>query len=176
MKQKKVVLLIAHDGYQQVEYGVTREILASENIEVITASDEAGVAFAKDSSSTTVDITVQQILPMEIDGLFLVGGPGALTCLDTETVHHLLQNMMALNKPYGAICIATRILATAQVLGGKHATGWNEDHKLEALYKSHAVTYLPEPVVIDHMVVTATGPDAAQAFAQAILKVLGAPH
>ncbi len=172
MKQKKVVLLIAHDGYQQVEYGVTLEILASENIHVITASDEAGVAFAKDSSSTNVDITVQQILPMEIDGLFLIGGPGALTCLDTEPVHQLLQNMMALNKPYGAICIATRILAFAQVLGGKKATGWNEDHELEALYKRSAATYVHEPVVIDHNLVTATGPEAAQAFAQAILKVL----
>ena len=39
---KKVILLIAHEGYQQIEYGVTREILASNNVTIITASDEAG--------------------------------------------------------------------------------------------------------------------------------------
>ncbi len=172
--KKNVVLLVAHEGYQQIEYGVTREILASTtNVTVLTASDEAGTAIAKDSSSSVVDLTVEQIKPTEIDGLFLIGGPGALQCLDTPQVHTLLEQLMALQKPYGAICISSRILAAAGVLGGKKATGWNEDHKLEGIYKKHGVTYVKEPVVIDGNVVTATGPEAAQSFAQAILKVIG---
>lgn len=172
--KKNVVLLIAHEGYQQIEYGLPREILASTtNINVITASDEAGTAIAKDSSSSTVDMTVEQIKPTEIDGLFLIGGPGALDCLNTPQVHTLLQQMMALEKPYGAICISSRILAQAGVLGKKKATGWNGDNKLEGIFKKHGVTYVHQPVVIDGKVVTAEGPDAAQSFAQAIVKVLG---
>jgi putative intracellular protease/amidase len=172
MNKKKVVLVVAHEGYQQIEYGVTREILASENVEVLTASDQAGVAQAKDSSSTTVDLTIAQINPTQIDGLFLIGGPGALECLDKPEVHTLLQQMMALKKPYGSICISSRILAHAEVLAGKKATGWDGDGALEDIFKNHAVTYVKEPAVTDGIVVTATGPDAAQAFAQAILKVL----
>jgi protease I len=172
MTKKKIVLLIAHEGYQQIEYGVTREILASENVEVLTASDEAGVAIAKDSSSTTVDLTIDQINPTHIDGLFLIGGPGALEYLNTPYVHTLLQQMMALKKPYGSICISSRILAQAQVLANKRATGWDDDGKLEEIFKSHGVMYERHPSVIDGLVVTATGPEAAQAFAQGILKVL----
>ncbi len=172
--KKNIILLIAHEGYQQVEYGVTREILASEsNIHLITASDEAGTALAKDCSSSVVDITVEQIKPTECDGLFIIGGPGALACLDTKPVHALLEQMMALGKPYGAICISSRILAAAGVLGGKKATGWDDDKKLAGIFKKHGVTYVEQPVVVDGTVVTATGPEAAQSFAQAILKVVG---
>lgn len=173
MNKKKVVLLIAHEGYQQVEYGVTHEILASENIHVITASNQSGTAIAKDLSSTVVDLTVEQINAMHIDGLFIIGGPGALDCLDTHAVHTLLQQMMALKKPYGAICIAPRILVNANVLAGKKATGWDEDNNLAKIFASHDVVYEHHPVVIDGNVVTAIGPEAAQAFAQAILKVVG---
>ncbi len=172
MHRKKVVLLIAHEGYQQVEYGIPREILASENIDVITASDQSGTATAKDSSTTVVDLTIEQLNAMQIDGLFIIGGPGALDCLDTPAVHSLLQQLMALKKPYGAICISTRILAHAEVLAGKKATGWDEDDELTKIFASHDVIYEKHPVVIDGNVITATGPDAAQAFAQAILKVV----
>ncbi len=172
MNKKKVVLLIAHEGYQQVEYGIPREILASENIDVITASDQSGTATAKDHSTTIVDMTIEQINPMLIDGLFIIGGPGALECLDKPAVHALLQQMKALNKPFGAICVSPRILANAEVLAGKKATGWDDDNKLAAFFKSHDVIYENHHVVIDRNIVTATGPEAAQSFAQAILKVL----
>ncbi|MBA2307564.1 DJ-1/PfpI family protein [Candidatus Dependentiae bacterium] len=172
MTQPTIILLVAHEGYQQIEYGVTAEILKSSNVKVLTASDQDGYATAKDSSSTTVDLTVNHINPTLYDGLFLIGGPGALEWLNTPIVHDLLEQMMALKKPYGAICISSRILAEANVLGGKKATGWDDDNALEDIFKAHAVIYEKQPVVTDGNVVTAVGPTAAQGFAQAILQVL----
>lgn len=173
MNPKTIVLVIAHDGYQPIEYGVTREILASnKNVKILTASDKSGVATATDSSSTTIDLTIPEIQPTQIDALFLIGGAGALTWLDTPELHALLQQMMTLNKPYGSICISSRILAQAGVLGGKKATGWDGDDKLEGIFKTHAVTYIKEPVVVDGSIVTAVGPKAAERFAQKILHVL----
>ncbi|MBA3751324.1 DJ-1/PfpI family protein [Candidatus Dependentiae bacterium] len=179
MAKHTIVLLIAHEGYQQIEYGVTAEILKSENVQVITASNQLGYATAKDTSSTSIDMTIDQINPTLYDGLFIIGGPGALDSLNTPLVHGLLEQMMALDKPYGAICISSRILAQAHVLAGKKATGWDEDGALEEIFKDHGVIYSKEPVVTDGKVVTATGPDAAQEFAQAILQVLSkqsSPH
>ena len=49
-----------------------------------------------------------------------------------------------------------------QCLRWKKATGWNEDGKLESIFKKYAVTYVKEPVVIDDNVVTAEGPNAAK--------------
>lgn len=172
MDKKTVVLVIAHEGYQPIEYGVTREVLINKGIQVITASDEAGTAIAKDSSSTHVDVTIDKINPEKIDGLFLIGGSGALTYLNTEPVHTLLQEMMALEKPYGSICISSRILAQANVLGGRNATGWNDDHELEDIFRNYAVTYIQKPVVIDGNVITAVGPQAAHGFGEAIAKLV----
>lgn len=173
MKQKKIVLLIADKDYQPIEYGVTKEIL-SENpsLEILTACNKPGKAVATDSSTTQVDLTINQLNPHDIDGLFIIGGSGALEALDIPAVHTLLQEMMALNKLYGSICIASRILAKAGVLGGKRATGWDGDNNLSDIFLEHAVTYTKEPVTTDGLVVTATGPQAAEKFAQSINKIV----
>ncbi len=173
MELKKIVLLVAHDGYQPIEYGVTKEILShNPAITVLTASNKPGEATAADESTTTVDLTVQEINPKEIDGLFLIGGPGALEGLDTPDVYALLQEMMSLDKPFGSICISSRILAKAGVLGGKKATGWDGDDELNGIFSEHAVTYTREPVTTDGTIVTATDPKAAERFGQSIIKVL----
>ncbi len=169
---KTIVLLVASDGYQPVEYGVTKDVLLQQNINVLTASDKPGTATAKDGSTTTVDLTIDRINPQTIDGLFIIGGPGALTWLDTPEVHKILQELMALSKPYGSICISSRILAKAGVLGSKKATGWDGDDKLNGIFEEHAVTYVREPSVVDGHIVTATDPASAESFGRNILKVI----
>jgi len=172
MEKKTIVLLIAHEGYQPVEYGVTKEILSTnKSFIILTASNKPGHATATDSSTTPVDITLDKLDPEKIDGLFLIGGSGALAALDTQAVHTLLQEMMGLEKPYGAICVSPRILAKAGVLGGKRATGWDGDHQLAENFKEYAVIYTHEPVTQDGQVVTASGPQATQHFAWKIEKI-----
>lgn len=169
---KNIVLIIAHQGYQQTEYNIPKKILTDAGIKIITASDEPGVATAKDSSTTSVDITIDQLNPADYDGFFLIGGPGALDCLDNATMHTLLQDIAKLKKLYGAICISPRILAKAGVLAHKKATGWDDDNKLEPIFNHHKVIYTRQPTVVDGNIITATGPSAAEEFAQAILAAL----
>lgn len=169
---QKVLLIIASDGYQPVEYGTPKQILEESGILVVTASDKSGIATASDGSSTTVNITLPQVNPTDYDGIFFVGGPGALEHLDNQESNRILNEMMVLQKPYGAICVSPRILAKANVLTGKQATGWNDDHELETLFANNNVTYVPEPVVTDGVVITASGPAAAAEFGRAIVKLL----
>jgi protease I len=169
---KKIGLIVASNGYQPVEYGVPQEMLATDGFKVITISDRAGVALAKDSSTTIVDITVDQVNVVDFDGIFAIGGPGALECLDTPRVHDIFKQMQILKKAYGAICISPRILAHAGVLAGKQATGWDDDNKLSEIFSKHGVQLTNQPVVVDGNVITATGPQAAQEFAIAIVKIL----
>lgn len=173
MEPKKIVILIAHEGYQPIEYGVTKEVLAQNPaIAVLTASNKPGEATATDGSKTVVDLTVDKIDPKTIDGLFLVGGSGALEALDNPQVYALLQEMKTLKKPFGSICISSRILAKAGVLGGKKATGWDGDDKLNGIFNEHAVTYTRKPVTTNGLIVTATDPRAAEKFGQSIIHVL----
>ena len=169
---KTVALLIAHQGYQAIEYGVTKDILIKQGLKVLTISNKPGIATAHDSSTTDVDLPLEKINLDIIEALFLIGGSGALDCLDTENVYHLLQEVHSLGIPYGSICIASRILAKAGVLGGKRATGWDGDNKLDQIFQEHAVIYVKKPVVVDGTIVTATGPQAAQEFAEEIVTVL----
>lgn len=160
---KKIVLVIASNCYQPIEYGVPKEILRKEGAIIITASDKPSGALASDNSTTPVDITLDALVPEKYDGIFFVGGPGALECLDNSISYHIISQAKKHNIPYGAICISTRILAKGYGLQNKRATGWNEDLALKVLYPSFGVTLVERhPVVIDELVVTAVGPSAAK--------------
>lgn len=169
---KKIAFVVASIGYQPVEYGVPYQILDSDGIKILTVSDKAGVAQAKDSSTTVVDLTLEQLNPVDFDGVYVIGGPGAMLYLNTPRMHDILRQMQILKKSYGAICISPRILAQAGVLKEKNATGWNDDNNLAQIFKQHDVNYVHQDVVVDGNIVTATGPGAAQEFALAILKIM----
>lgn len=169
-----VILVVAHTDYQPVEYGVTYDILASNTIQVATVSNKPGVATATDGSTTVVNNTLDEINPINYQGLFIIGGKGALEHLNIPVMHELLRQFKALGKPYGAICIAPRILAQAQVLGTVKATGWDDDHELARVFERYGAQYTRKAVVTDGLVVTAQGPEVVQDFAEAIIRVVQA--
>jgi putative intracellular protease/amidase len=167
-----VILIVAFDGYQQVEYVDTKKAIEQAGLIVKTASTLKGAAIAKDGSTCQIDLKIEEIDPKTCAGVFLIGGPGALDDLNTLKMHAIIQKIVAAAKPCGAICISTRILAQAGVLDNKKATGWNDDHKLEALYKAHHTTYVKSPVVLDDIIITAQGPDAAKEFGNGIVSLV----
>jgi putative intracellular protease/amidase len=175
MEETTVLLVVASEGFQHIEYGVTKQILQDAGFTVMTASDKSGIATAKNGSTTHVDITLDHIMVNNYAGIFFIGGPGALECLDNNTSYKILQEAFYQHKPLGAICIATRILAKSGVLRDKYATGWNEDGLLDALYAEYRVVYLPEEkVVVESNTITATDPSAAEQFGKKIVELLQA--
>lgn len=193
MVMKTILLVIASQGYQPIEYGYTRKVLEEAGFKVLVASDKAGIAYAKpsvnhskqcddpacnktnssvDYEKAIVDLTVAKANPANYDGIFIIGGPGAMEFLDNEATYKLMQTSAQKGKPFGAICISPRILAHAGLLGGKVATGWNGDKKLEALFKKYNVVHKKDAVVTDGTIVTADGPQAALGFGKAIVELL----
>ena len=84
-------------------------------------------------------------------------------------MHDKIREVFKAGIVVGAICLAPRILAHAGVLRGRKATGWDGDHRLTELYRTHKVrAQLDHGVVIDGQLVTGQGPAVAQAFAQAV--------
>lgn len=172
MAKKNVLLVIASQDYQPVEYLHTKDELEHGGIAVTTASDKMGQAQATDGSVTAVDIDLKKVNMTDFDGIFFIGGSGALDHLDNSTSYALLTKAAATNKPCGAICISTRILARAGVLKGKKATGWNVDGKLPDILKKYGASYEEADVMVDGKVVTANGPIVAHQFGLAIVDVL----
>lgn len=174
---KKVLLIVASHGFQPIEYGITRQVIEDEDIKVYTASDAAdklGNAISSDGSPVKIDYLLEDVNIEDFDGIFIIGGPGAMEHLDNERTYRIIEEVdRGLNKIYGAICISTRILAHAGVLDGRHVTGWDDDGKLKDILDDYGAKYLGEiGVVVDRNIITATGPKKAQEFGEAIVKAL----
>src|SRR3990167_9046545 len=176
---KPILLIIASQGFQATEYQHTRQALEHPAatltaMTVKVASDQAGTAIAADQKTkVAVDLTLDQVNPGDYAGIFLIGGPGALRHLDQARVHEIMrQAAQSTTQLWWAICIAPRILANAGLLSGRNVTGWDEDQKLAGIFKQAQANYDHAQVVVDRDLITATGPQAATAFGQAIAKAL----
>ncbi len=165
---KKIILVVASQGFQPHEYFGTKEVLENAGLQVLTASNKIGIAHSSDERETQVDMLVSDIDPELADGLFFIGGPGAMDHLNNETSYQVLRKWQESGKPFGAICISPRILAHAGVLKGKKATGWNGDSELEGVFSEFNVNLSNENVIIDENIITANGPEAAEDFGRAI--------
>lgn len=172
MNVKKVAFVIAFDGFQPVEYHQPKKILEDADIQVVTASTNSGTALAADGSPAHVQVLLSGLIIEEYLGIFFIGGPGAIESLDNPASYKIIQHAYKTKKLVGAICISTRILASAGILNGKRATGWNGDNKLESIYNHYNVTYVPDDVVIDETIITAVGPSAAAQFGETIVNLL----
>ncbi len=174
MSTKLVLFVVAHKGYQPVEYATPKKLLEQAGYKVVTASDQAGTSTATDDSETPVDIVLSKVNMDHYDGIFFIGGSGSLEHLDNQTSYNLIKKANAVHKVIGAICVATRILAKSGVLTGKSATGWNGDNELGAIYRQYNVNYVHEDVVVDDTIITAVGPEAAEKYGQNCLSLLQA--
>src|SRR3989344_7866855 len=172
MTSGNVLFVIAHKGFHPIEYAEPKKIVEEAGFTVITASDQHGVATDKEGNTTPVDLALSQVAVTDYDGIFFIGGPGALEHLDNPQSYTIIKEALANHMPIGAICSSTRILARAHALTRKHATGWNGDHELEKIYEEYEITYIPEPVVMDDNVITAVGPSAAKTFGHEIVVLL----
>ena len=144
---RDVLLVVAFNGYQQIEYGEPKKLLTEAGFNVVTASNEPGAAIAKDGSTTEVQVTLKDVKVNDYAGIFFIGGPGALENLDNEQSYSIVREAAKQHLPLGAICVSTRILAQAGVLKGRRATGWDGDDKLAEIYKEYGVDFEQADVV-----------------------------
>lgn len=172
VSEKKVIFVIASDGFHHVEYNVPKDMLIKEGVTVFTASNREGGAIGKDGSTAVVDVKLENVDMNEYDGIFFIGGPGAMQHLDNDISYRIVNEAKKAGKAYGAICISTRILAKSNVLNGVKATGWDGDNALNTILTANGSEYKKHPIVTDDLVVTATGPESAKEFGEGILRVL----
>lgn len=169
----KILLLIAQKGFQSKEYADTRAELEAAGHVVITGSVAEGKALSHMNEEVEVNVALADVKAADYDAVFAIGGPGALSSLDTGEVARIFSEAKEEgDMPYGAICITPRILASAGVLSGLHATGWDEDGKLEHIFSENGVLYARLSVVADGRVITADGPMSAKEFGRTINEVL----
>lgn len=170
---KKALLLVAQKGFQSKEYFDTRKELERAGIEVVVGAPLYELAYSHMNEEIMPDIVLADVRVSDYGGVFAIGGPGALEYLDNEETARIFKEAHQIDGyPYGAICIAPRILAQAGVLKNKKATGWDGDGDLQGIFDHYGVLRIREPVVADGVVVTANGPAAAADFGKKISEVI----
>jgi protease I len=101
----------------------TREVLQDAGMHVVTGAPALEVTYSHMNDEVMPDLALSGVRIADYGGVFAIGGPGALEYLDNkETARIFIEAQQAKNFPYGAICIAPRILAKAGVLKNIHAT------------------------------------------------------
>lgn len=166
---KKVVLFVAQEGFRDEEYLQPKQVLEQNKMIVLTASSKKGVAKGKFGAIANVDISIYDLDSNDIDGLFLVGGPGSFNYFEDKKIHKLLSEMYNNGKIIGAICAAPAILAYAGLLKGKNATSYEG---VKEILIQNGANYTGKSVEVDQNIITADGPTSAVQFGLKIVELL----
>jgi protease I len=168
----KILMVIAKDGFRDEEFQIPFKHFQDNKYSVDVASTAKGDCFGKLGAVVAADRSFEDIEIEEYMAVVLVGGPGAPGLVGNKALEAVIHQAVERNIVLAAICISPIILANAGVLEDKRVTVWNEDgNQSPIMFKAGAV-FVDEPVVADGRLITGNGPDAAQEFAEAIVKEL----
>ncbi len=173
---KKVLVVIAPEGFQDHEFSATVKALESAGANVTIASTRTGTCTGKFGTVVNA-IDLGSVSYQDYDAIVFIGGPGVPLVRRDERAIEAAQSFAQQGKVVAAICWAPTILAKAGVLKGKKATVWEgfdpEYGKSTAdVLRQYGADFESKPVVVDGCVVTANGPMAAEEFGATLVKVI----
>jgi len=166
---KKVLMIIAAEGFQDEEFGQPYNLLTKLGATVKIACSRKGTAKGIFGRQATPDLLIGECKADDYDAVVFIGGPGASEYFNNPEAHALARAAVAKNKLLGAICIAPVTLANAGVLKGKQATVFPSEQDQLA---GQGARLVQQDVVVDGRIVTAVGPKAARQFAETLAKLL----
>lgn len=167
-----VLFVIAPQTFRDEEYAHPKEVLESRGAHTVTASAAAGTCTGKLGMKAVADLGLVDVSPTDYDAIVFVGGAGSQVFFDDREAHRIAREGVESGIVVAAICIAPSILAHAGLLHGRRVTSFPSQ---ETDLVDHGAAYVEEPVVVDSLLITANGPDAAAEFGHAIARALGLP-
>ena len=169
---KKVVMIVAAKNFRDEELQKPQAIMTRAGVKVTLASSVVGAVQGVLGSTARAEILVKDVKVADYDAVLFVGGPGADEYWNSPVAHAIARKAVESGKVLGAICIAPVTLANAGVLDGKKATVWSSDgEKL----KIKGAMYTARNLEVDGKIITADGPNSAEAFGNAVLKAIQTP-
>jgi len=166
LQGKKVAILVANEGIEQVELTEPRKALEEAGADVHLLAPEAGEVQAFNhldkADAFPVDKPVGDASASDYDGLMLPGGVANPDNLRThpEAVS-FVQEFVNAGKPIAAICHAPWTLVEADAVKGRKLTSWPS---LQTDIRNAGGTWVDEEVVVDQGLVTSRKPDDLPAF------------
>ena len=169
---RRILYIIAPERFRDEELAEPRRALEAAGHHVTIASTRAGEATGMLGARIRPDATIAMVSGDDFDCLAIAGGAGAPQHLwDSAPLAALVALGYAAGKTLAAICLAPPVLARAGVLAGRRATTFPSARALIELRRGGA-TYVRESVVRDGTILTASGPEASEAFGAALVQLV----
>ncbi|WP_457608607.1 DJ-1/PfpI family protein [Nitratifractor sp.] len=163
----KKVLFVLFDRFDESEYGVPRRMLEKLGAKVTVGSSTLRTLRGYQGHlRVRPDLLLRDARMEGYDALVFPGGY-RYESRNPET-YRLVREALGQSKPVAAICIAPVTLAHAGVIRGRQVTASTRFRELRAA----GGILLHRPVVRDGLLITANGPRASRAFAEAIVEAL----
>ncbi len=166
---KKTALVIAQEGFRDEEYFIPKKVLEGKGVIVDTVSLKKGRAVGKLGAVANADVSISEVDPLEYDGIFFVGGPGASVYFQDAKAHDILRISFANGKIIGAICAGPAVLAYAGLLKGKRATSFSG---VRPILEQSGAVFTGKNVEVDGNIITSDGPVSAEKFGLTIAAAL----
>lgn len=168
-----ILIVVPSKDFNDVEFNVTMSTFLIEGFEVDIASKDTDEALGMEGASAVVDLEVADADVSNYEAVVFIGGPGVDDLLLYEDPDYLSLAGSTRDQDVivGAICVAPKILANAWLLGGRKATVFPDSESI-AYIESKGATYSDELVVRDGNIITASGPEAVDDFAEAVVEAV----
>src|SRR4051794_32106937 len=166
LQGKKIAILTANEGVEQVEYEKPRQALedAGATVELLAPEkDDVQMFNHLDKADTfPADKAVGDASAEDYDGLMLPGGVANPDNLRShEEAVAFVQAFVNAGKPIAAICHGAWTLVEADAVKGRTLTSWPS---IQTDIRNAGGTWKDEEVVVDQGLVTSRKPDDLPAF------------
>ncbi|MBS7627582.1 DJ-1/PfpI family protein [Candidatus Bathyarchaeota archaeon] len=122
--KKRILFLIAHEGFNDRELLDPKAILEDRGIEVDIASTLAGECRGMGGTKVMAPLAIDDVKPYEYDGIVIVGGLGAKIYLSGNAkVHALLKSFYKAGKLVAAIGRGRHALSEVGLFGENFSYG-----------------------------------------------------
>ena len=167
---KKIVMIVASNGYRDEEFDVPKDAFIKENASVKVASSSLIPAKGVKGGSVKPNMLVKDINPDDFDAVVFVGGNGSTEYWNDKNALELAKKTYEMKKVIAAICIAPVILANAGILKDKKATVYPSE--IVQIKQKGGIYQEKDGAVRDGNIITANGPQSAENFAILISQAL----
>lgn len=166
----KRVVVLAEDGYEDLELWVPYYRLVEEGADVVLAGHERRTYASKHSYPCEVDAIAADLRAQDFDAVVIPGGVAAPDRMRRhKDILDFVRSMDENEKVVAAICHASWVTISAGIVKGRRMTSYAsvKDDCVNA-----GATWLDKECVVDGTFITSRFPDDLPAFCRAIISAL----